>query len=64
MDPSELARQFVADALEPITPRRRVSARGKYANSPLSSEDFMRERREENEREERRWLEDYGSRLP
>lgn len=40
---------------------RRIRAiRGKYAHIPFSSDDLIRERREEVEREERQWKERYG----
>ena len=37
--------------------QRIEAAMGKYADVPFSSEDLIRERREEVEREERHWKE-------
>ncbi|MCL5104691.1 MAG: helix-turn-helix domain-containing protein [Armatimonadetes bacterium] len=37
--------------------KRLMSVMGKYADVPFSSEDLLRERREEVEREEQRWEE-------
>ncbi len=62
LNPSEFARQLVTTALPTMSPKIRKSAHGKYAGSRITSEDFIRERREETEREERRWTEKYGHR--
>ena len=43
------------DSTRQLGQRPRVSAFGKYADVPISSEAFAREKQEEIEREERRW---------
>jgi excisionase family DNA binding protein len=47
--------------LVPPAPGQRKSARGIAAHIPGSVEDFMREKHEEIEREEREWQERYGT---
>lgn len=39
-------------------PLEKRPLKGRFAHIPYSSEDFIKERREENEREERRWEEE------
>jgi excisionase family DNA binding protein len=47
--------------LLPPPPGQRKSARGIAAHIPGSVEDFMREKHEEIEREDREWQERYGT---
>ena len=47
--------------LVPPPPGQRKSARGIAAHIPGSVEDFLREKHEEIEREEREWQERYGT---
>lgn len=53
---SEFAEKVLEErATKTAVPQKRISARGFLAHLPGSSEDFMREKHEENEREEARW---------
>jgi len=55
------ARRLEWQSLTPEQKRARVDAvRGKYADVHFSSDDLIRERRLENERDERRWKERFG----
>jgi hypothetical protein len=58
-DATEYVLRLIEQDLAPpaASKQRKISARGKYAGSTRTVDDFLREKHEETEREERRWEE-------